>query len=156
MAEAHLHSACCNLIGDVARLSGQARLRVTGASMLPALVPGDVITVRHPASGELQAGDVVLYRRNNGLTAHRIVRIAKGYVVTRGDSVPSLDPPVPLDEVIGRVASLSRNGQAADCRRSFGRSAAAWLFRRSQLCTRIFLRLRSDPGSWAPEPTRVR
>jgi len=121
--------------------------------MLPALLPGDVITVRHPASGELQAGDIVLYRRNGGLTAHRIVEVAKDHLVTRGDSVPALDAPVPLDEVIGRVAGLSRNGRPADCRRSLGRSAVAWLFRRSKLCTRIFLRLRSNPGSWAPERT---
>ena len=33
----------CELVADVARAFGEVRLRVTGASMLPAIWPGDIL-----------------------------------------------------------------------------------------------------------------
>lgn len=36
----------CELVADVARRFGEVRLRLTGASMMPAVRPGDVITAQ--------------------------------------------------------------------------------------------------------------
>ena len=36
----------CELVAEVVRSFGEVRLKVTGGSMLPAIWPGDVITVR--------------------------------------------------------------------------------------------------------------
>ena len=64
------HAVCCELIQDVARTTGEVRLRVTGASMLPAIWPGDLLTVRRCDLSELEPGQIALYRRDGKLTAY--------------------------------------------------------------------------------------
>jgi hypothetical protein len=54
---------------------GEARLAVTGLSMLPAVWPGDILTVRRKRIEEIAPGDVVLYSRNGQFTVHRVVEV---------------------------------------------------------------------------------
>ena len=109
--EAHLQSACCDLIADVARNQGKVHLKVAGASMVPALWPGDLVTVRRCDPEELQPGSIVVFRQNERLVVHRLMHWQEGCVVTRGDSHPCLDRPTPAGEVIGRVESIQRDGR---------------------------------------------
>ena len=143
-------AVCCELVDEVARTSGEVRLKVTGASMLPALWPGDVIAVQRCAFAELRPGQIVLYRQEGKLTAHRIQRISPSHLITRGDSVPACDPPVGACGVVGRVASILRNGRSIQPERSFFHRAVSSILRRSDCCTRIALRialLLAAPGS---------
>ena len=116
ISEAHLQSACCDLIADVARNQGQVQLKVAGASMVPALWPGDLVTVRSCDSSELQPGSIVVFRQNERLVVHRLMRAdfarwvdsthwADGCLVTRGDARSRCDKPVKAGEVLGRVES---------------------------------------------------
>ena len=41
-----LEAVKCELAAEVLRSSGELRLRVTGSSMLPAVWPGDELTIR--------------------------------------------------------------------------------------------------------------
>jgi signal peptidase len=141
--EAHLEAACCDLLAGVVRDAGSARLKVTGLSMLPAIWPGDVLTVRSLSPELLQPGQILLYRRHRKLTAHRIVRVAGGHIVTRGDCIPSLDTPVGWDKVVGIVVGISRNGRAVKLESSPWQRAVAWLLRRSQPCTSLLVHLRA-------------
>lgn len=141
--EAHFEAACCDLVARVVRGAGLANLKVTGLSMLPAIWPGDLLTVRSLPPDRLQPGQILLYRRQGKLTAHRILRIAGDHLVTRGDCVPSLDPPVAWDEVVGQVVGISRNGRPVKLQPSLGQRAAAWLLRRSEACTWLLLHLRA-------------
>ena len=52
---------------------GEGKLAVTGASMLPAVWPGDVLEVRRQEAAGVRPGDVVLFRREGRLVAHRVV-----------------------------------------------------------------------------------
>jgi signal peptidase I len=105
------HVAFCELIGDVPRTAGESRLRVTGASMLPAVWPGDVITVQHRGWSDLRPGQIVLYRRDGRLIAHRIQSFSGGRMITKGDSQVAVDPPVEESEIIGQVVRISRGSQ---------------------------------------------
>ena len=140
-------AVCCELVDEVARTSGEVRLKVTGASMLPALWPGDVIAVQRCSFADLRPGQIVLYRQEGKLTAHRIQRISPGHVITRGDSVPACDPPVGECGVVGRVASVLRNGRSIQPERSLWHRAVASILRRSDYCTRIALRIALLLGS---------
>src|ERR1035437_10241317 len=144
--ETQRRAKCCELVEEVARTSGEARLKVTGSSMLPALWPGDVITVRRCDFTELEPGQIVLCRQEGKLTAHRIQRISPSHLVTRGDSVPACDPPVGAYGVVGQVVSILRNGRSIQPERSFRHRAVSSILRRSHYCTRIALRLGSRPG----------
>jgi signal peptidase len=145
-------AVCCELVDEVARASGEVRLKVNGASMLPALWPGDLITVQYCGLAELRRGQIVLHRQEGKLTAHRIQRISPNHLITRGDSVPACDPPVGADGVVGRVASILRNGRAIQPEWSFRNRAVSSILRRSDFCTRIASRIvliLTAPGSRA-------
>src|SRR5271165_1041992 len=101
----------CKLVADVARRFGEVRIKVTGASMIPAVWPGDVIGVCRRQTAELRPGTMVLYRRDESLIAHRVKRVSGACLITRGDSLPDNDPPIGASEIVGEVVFLERNGR---------------------------------------------
>ena len=60
------------------------RLKATGTSMLPAVWPGDILTVSRRATAELQPGQIILCYRNHCFVAHRLVGQSGDSLVTRG------------------------------------------------------------------------
>jgi signal peptidase len=136
-------SVCCELVSDVARASGEVRLKVTGSSMLPAIWPGDVVTVRRCDLSELQPGQIALYSQEGKLTVHRVKRVLADHLIARGDSVPRCDPPVNSIGVVGQVVTILRSGRTLRPEQSFRHRMASSVLRRSDFCTRITLRLGS-------------
>jgi len=141
--EAHLLEACCDLVAEVVHATGSAKLKVTGLSMLPAIWPGDVLTVNRVSPKLLEPDQIVLYRRNGKLTAHRVVQVAHDHILTRGDCVPSLDPPVPFSAMVGQVVAVCRNGRAAKLQSSPWQRTAAWFLRHSELSIRLLMHFRA-------------
>jgi signal peptidase I len=141
--DAHLHEGCCHLVAEVVRATGSAKLKVTGLSMLPAIWPGDVLTVNKISPKMLERGQIVLYRGDGKLTAHRVVQVAHDHFLTRGDCVPSLDPPVTFSAMVGLITDVCRNGRAAKLQPSPWQRAAAWFLRHSDLSIRLLLHLRA-------------
>lgn len=129
----------CELVTEVARCFGEVRLRVTGASMLPAIWPGDVLRVQYCTIPDLQRGQILLYRRQEKLVAHRITRIHFDSVITRGDSVHHDDPPVGQSEIVGQVVSVVRQGRPVSQRLSLLRRIGAFILQRSDICVRATL-----------------
>lgn len=102
-----------NLAVEVLRKTGQVQLAAFGYSMLPSLWPGDHLTIEARAFERISVGDVVLFVRSDRLFIHRVVRVEKEQIVTRGDAVPSQDTPVSPGELLGVVASVRRtDGQS--------------------------------------------
>ena len=142
----------CDLTADVVRRFGEVRLRVTGTSMLPAVRPGDVLTVRRDQGFDARPGEIALFGRDGRLWAHRVVsvsRAAGGPIwITRGDALERDDPPVSLHEMLGRVVSIERGGERIEPRNRrtpYERLLSA-LLRRSRLALRIFLSERIRRG----------
>jgi signal peptidase I len=138
--EAQRRAVCCELVIEVARSAGEVRLEVIGASMLPSLWPGDVLTVRRCNFAELQPGQIVLYRRAEKLITHRVVRIAGDELIARGDARPHYDAPARGGAVVGRVVGIDRNGRCVSTEQFVWQRMVSWILRRSELCTRILLR----------------
>jgi hypothetical protein len=131
------------LVVELIRQFGEVRLRVTGTSMLPAVWPGDILTVHRRDAAELSPGQIVLCYREQGFVAHRLVGKHAGHLITRGDCLPYEDPPFREDEILGQVVTVLRNGRSVDPSRNWWSSAASWILRRSDLCARLTLRLRT-------------
>jgi len=138
-SEAQRSAVCCELVAEVARTSGEVRLQVNGGSMLPAIWPGDVVTVRSRDLAELQPGQIVLYRREGKLTAHRVMHISADHLIARGDSLPSSDLPVRATEVVGQVVNIHRNGRHIQPEHSLGKRVISSILRRSDFWTRMTL-----------------
>ena len=136
---AQRHAACCELVQDVACSAGEVRLKVVGASMLPAIWPGDLITVLRCNFAELQPGQIVLYCRDGKLTAHRIQHLAGDSLITRGDSIPSFDPPITSTEIVGHVAGISRADRAVNPEFTLWRRTFSSILRNSDLCMKATL-----------------
>ncbi len=100
------------LAAEVVRTFGKLRLCVTGTSMVPAVHPGDLISVERTGVGEVSPGEIVVFAREGRLVTHRVVARAgsscEAYLVTRGDRTRRNDPLVSGSELLGRVTSIDR------------------------------------------------
>ena len=132
------------LAADLVRRFGEVQFRVTGTSMLPAVWPGDFLTVRRRSVSQLQPGRIVLCYRDQGFVAHRVVGKRGDCLITRGDRLPCQDRPFHAEEVLGEVVTVARRGRSINPSPNAWYCAAAWILRHSELCTRIVLRLRRE------------
>jgi len=135
------HALKCDLASEVLRTSGRLRLGVTGWSMLPAIWPGDTLQLERTKREELSAGDIVLFRRDRRLFAHRVLTSGPDTVTTRGDAMTQADPAVSEDQVLGRVACIVRDGKCIEPSKSLSLSqrAVAGVARSSGLGARVIV-----------------
>lgn len=85
--------------------------KITGDSMFPTLVHGNVVGVvfvdEETAKSELKVGDIVTYRKEGGSVSvtHRVESLypASDYFVARGDNTDSSDGRISFSRVIGVV-----------------------------------------------------
>jgi Predicted transcriptional regulator len=110
-----IHSVKCELAEEVLRTWGTLRLQVNGWSMLPSIWPGDTLLIESVDHHGISAGDIVLFQRLGQMVVHRVVEKAERtelpYILTRGDSMPQMDPPVPNLGLLGKVQYVVRNGR---------------------------------------------
>jgi signal peptidase I len=134
------------LAAEIARTFGSLRLRVTGTSMMPAIQPGDVLSIGRVDLGEASPGEIVLFARGGRLFAHRIVDRGSSdepYLVTRGDRLLENDPPVFQSELLGRVTAIERGRSRVRSRHWLGSPdhVLGRFLRSSDRATVLFLRL---------------
>jgi len=103
----------CELAVEVVRAFGKLRMRATGTSMVPAVQPGDILSIQRANTSEISPGEIVLFARGGRLFAHRVLSTAgssaQPCLITRGDRLPQNDPPVFASHLLGRVVSISRS-----------------------------------------------
>lgn len=130
------------LVAEVVRTFGEARLKVTGSSMLPSVWCGDILTIHRRRPAELLPGQIVLCYRNQAFVAHRLVSKIGNHLITRGDSLCYYDRPFREDEVVGQVVSILRGGKEIPVQPtlSLASRSVAWLMRHSGLCVRQSMR----------------
>jgi hypothetical protein len=128
---------------EVLHTFGEIRFVARGLSMLPSILPGDIIVVRKAHIDEIRAGDVVLYARNNCFYAHRVIRVHGGLNLTaRGDAMAQADSAVQQGELLGRVTSAIRGLKTIPIEREPGVRIRLlrWMFRHSDIATRVLIR----------------
>ena len=100
--------------------------------MAPFIRDGDVITVtpllnRLPGVGEVFA---FMHPHNGKLVVHRVVARRKAEVVILGDNdATCTDGNVPLENLLGRVTGIERNGKPVWLGLGRERTLIAWLSR---------------------------
>jgi hypothetical protein len=143
------HASKCELAAEVLRSTGKLRLQVTGWSMLPTVIPGETLVVEsfgdREISREVSRGDIVLFRREGRLFAHRVVATpsgsGEGEIVTRGDGMLHADSPLAASDVMGRVSCILRNGRSRkpSVRLSLSQRAVAAAVRRFDSAARFLV-----------------
>lgn len=81
-----------------------------GRSMLPTIKPGEYLIVKViNDKSELQVGDIIVfdspiyYNPFGGFVAHRIIKLGKNKVRTKGDNNKRPDPPIKYHQVLGII-----------------------------------------------------
>lgn len=152
-----------SLAVDALAAAGQIRLRAVGGSMLPAMRPGDLLSVRTQPRETIARGDVILFRRHGRLLAHRVVGRAPGLsppaFIVQGDGLSHPDPPVPQADLLGRVVLVTRRGKTFQPARRLSAAGRllAWFVRRVGCGAGVLLRGyalwdRAGKGTWWKKP----
>lgn len=130
----------CELAARIVREHGCVRFCARGASMLPTIWPGDVLTIGAAPMAAIRNGDVVLVARDSGWCAHRVLSRTATTLITRGDALATTDPPATDAELLGRVISVERHGRELKLRAPTSVSRLlATLLRRFDLLTKLLL-----------------
>ena len=107
-----------------------------GHSMYPTIIANETILVEPVDPETVKRGDIILYRTNGRLVAHRVVGINMlidnsslpssdfnsqssapsplRFFILRGDASSTCDEPVEFNQILGKVVSVERNGCHAD------------------------------------------
>ncbi len=112
MSEGVPHATLVALIRQAAQAADtRPWLRVTSGSMSPLLRVGDEVAVAAVAPERLQVGDVLVLDEGHGFLTHRLRQIRGELLYTRGDRSLVYDAPFGLEQVVGRVTAVRRNGR---------------------------------------------
>jgi hypothetical protein len=128
-------------------LSGYGiRFRPGGQSMTPTIRDGEAVTVEPVKAADVRRGEIILYRTERGLIAHRVVSIREAGAATgkrtfylRGDASDGCDAPVSEEQIMGKIVAVERHGRKENLS---GSRRSAWfknLRRLARLKTRFCL-----------------
>ena len=97
----------------------RVRFRAPGRSMYPTIRENEPITVEPIAPQDVKVGDIILYRFEESVVAHRVMRIEKregnaSRFILREDTWGTLDEPVEAEQILGKVVSVERAGRNID------------------------------------------
>ncbi len=101
------------LVREALGRHGRFRVLARGGSMNPVIPDGATVTVVPLTLQGARVGDVVMACYGEHLyTLHRVVRGSPGGVIlTKGDSLDGMDPPVGTPELLGRVVAYEVRGR---------------------------------------------
>lgn len=137
----------CGLARDVVRNFGEVRLRALGTSMVPSILPGDLISIQRASMSQISPGEVVLFERDGRVFAHRVIDTAGSpgtlQLITRGDRLCYNDPPVSAVELLGRVTSIERDRKQIlpPAPLTGWKQFLCWLLRSSDHATYVYVTL---------------
>jgi hypothetical protein len=89
------------LVRAALRHNDRALVYVTGTSMLPTIRPGSRVTITARRFEAVCPGDVVAFALGPDVFVHRVVERDRYRLVTVGDNMPLLDPPVRVEAYLG-------------------------------------------------------
>jgi signal peptidase I len=140
----------CGLAEDVVRTFGRIRLRVSGTSMVPTILPGDFVSIQQASLHDICPGEVVVFLRKGRFVVHRVVdrRVAASAdspegmcLITRGDRLRHDDLPVSSLELLGRVVSIERDSRKVELPAMGSNRPIVRLLQASDRLTCLYLRL---------------
>lgn len=90
-------------------------IKMKGYSMYPTLRPDDIGVIEYCAPENLKTGDIIVFKSNRHLVAHRLIAIKKENNIfqftAKGDKNSFCDPVFSQEALIGRIKELERKGK---------------------------------------------
>lgn len=95
------------------RTSGVYTTTTQGDSMYPMLQTGDKVIITS-SKGPYQKYDVVVYRRGDHFTMHRIVKVTKNGYIICGDNRTGLEKDIKDEDIIGKLLGFYKGTEFYD------------------------------------------
>lgn len=92
------------LKNDYPKIFGFSNFAVLTGSMEPTINVGDEVIVK--ITKDVKTNDIITYRENNSFVTHRLIRIEKNQLITKGDFNNAEDDPIDKDRVVGKVVLI--------------------------------------------------
>lgn len=87
-------------------------IRMQGFSMFPTLKQGDIAEVEKCSPDDLKIGDIVVFKSNKKLIAHRLLKVINQnntlFFIAKGDKNYHFDEPFKKNEIVGKLHSFQR------------------------------------------------
>ena len=100
-------------LGEKALFQGHSiRVKAGGSSMYPLLRENDRLTIEPITTENILKGDILVYKDQSRLIAHRFLKFNQDRIITRGDFSFQADKPFSSEELLGRVVHVERKGKA--------------------------------------------
>ena len=90
---------------DYVSYFGYTTFNITSGSMEPTIYVDDYVFVKLN-NKNIKKGDIITFKTNDTIITHRIVKIDKDTITTRGDNNNVDDNPIKRNEVIGKVIHI--------------------------------------------------
>ena len=92
------------LKNDTVDFFGYSMLIVISGSMEPEISVDDMIIIKEDK--KYKEEDIITYKSTNSLVTHRIVKMEEELIYTKGDSNNTLDEPIKLEQIKGKVVHI--------------------------------------------------
>jgi len=111
------------------------RFRAVGTSMVPFIRSGDVLTLSPLRGRQPRVGDVIAFVHpvTGRMAVHRVVCARQAAYLLRGDAVLEPDGWIRLEDILGRVTRIERDGRRVRLGLGVERFGIAWLRRHEAL-----------------------
>ena len=115
MKQTELNNQILDVVESLLDDNHTLSFRMQGFSMYPTLQAGDLGHVEKCSADDLSIGDLIVFRANDKLVAHRLVDIFhqnnQRVFVAKGDHNSYKDAPFTDNELVGRITSIQRKNR---------------------------------------------
>ena len=122
---------------------GKIYLRLSGFSMFPFLKEGDVALIKKVEIHTLKLGDVIVFKQDQKMIAHRLMEINKNgahyTLTTKGDTSKQNDPLFSEADYVGKIISFNRREKNITITTKFYKLYGKIMVKTSQLNTPFFV-----------------
>ena len=107
------------LICDLLSSGRSVRFRAPGRSMYPTIREGETLTVAPILPKDVRKGDILLYRLERSVIAHRVTRVERiegdtFRFILRDETWGYCNDPVDAQQILGKVTAVEREGRSVN------------------------------------------
>jgi len=99
------------LLEDLLQQDKLIQVSLSGLSMFPFLMHGDVVQIQSVTNKKIKRGAIVIYKNKERWIAHRLIKtdVKKNLIYTRGDCRIVKDEPISPEQIKGVVVKIVKS-----------------------------------------------
>jgi len=93
---------------DYSNYFGYTFMNISSGSMEPTIKVKDYVFIKLN-NKDYKKGDIITYKNNKSIITHRIEKIDKQTIITKGDANNASDSPISKKDIIGKVVYIGKS-----------------------------------------------